>query len=117
MNSMNKYSGLETEYVSIDGTYYRDIDSAPWQVRGSLIEVPCDRRRGGSMKTYLGFNVDGDGRLRGAPCGCSACDEQVQPGHSLCDVPDDDLLLAEENRSIYRSLSSAGWQWFLRETT
>ena len=37
---MLKEEGERTmEYVSINGTYYPSIESAPWQIRGSLVEV------------------------------------------------------------------------------
>lgn len=60
--------------------------------------------------------------LASEPCGCYACDNDVQPGHFACSAPNEYMLKAEaaglvsraytdERQDGSRSRSSA-WRWF-----
>lgn len=64
-----------------------------------------------TITQFLGYTVQKDGSLLDAPCGCYACDEQVQQGHCYCDVPTVELLAAEDAGKIRRQLDNAGWYW------
>lgn len=56
------------------------------------------------------------------PCGCYACNEQVQPGHFACSVPDAAMLAAEARGEVFRQYTdvdaggrrhdSSAWRWF-----
>lgn len=62
-------------------------------------------------------------RLEREPCGCHACDEQIQPGHFVCSVPNAEMLRAEVEGLVYRSYTderpdgsrslSSAWRWFV----
>lgn len=44
-----------------------------------------------------------------APCGCMACEEQVQPGHFQCSTSPDDLK--DDPNVTARLDSRLGWFW------
>lgn len=60
--------------------------------------------------------------LEHQPCGCHACNEQVQLGHFACSVPDASMLEAEARGEVYRQYTdvdaggkrhrSSAWRWF-----
>ena len=55
-----------------------------------------------------------DGELD-APCGCYACNEQVQPGHFACELSPLALLAWERNGDAYREYDGGRWRWFVTE--
>jgi|GEM_PF-5880987 len=46
------------------------------------------------------------------PCGCYACDTEVQPGHDACRVPPAEMLEAELNGDVRRHFDGSHWSWW-----
>lgn len=58
--------------------------------------------------------ISEDGELD-APCGCYACNEQVQPDHFACELSPLALLAWERNGYAYRQHDDGRWRWFVTE--
>lgn len=56
---------------------------------------------------------DPDGKLFDEPCGCHACNEQIQHRHTQCRLPNKELLYAENIKLVYRSYQDSSWYWYL----
>lgn len=67
------------------------------------------------MKKFMGYPVVEDNGVFfvGAPCGCPDCDRGARPGHEFCDPSPEDLLRAEEEGALVRSLFDGSWRWVL----
>ena len=60
------------------------------------------------------YDLDGEERiLDGAPCGCPACDDGVQPGHFACSCPPAALLEGERDGRLHRFYDDGAWRWAL----
>jgi len=47
------------------------------------------------------------------PCGCYACNDEVQQGHTACGVPTPELLEREAAGEIRRSYRDGAWEWWI----
>lgn len=66
------------------------------------------------MTTLYGYTTgynDGDEMVINAPCGCGACDDEVQPGHFACSTAPARLVEAERQGVLVRSFGSGIWEW------
>jgi hypothetical protein len=59
------------------------------------------------IEERTGYRVADDGVLVNAPCCCFG---ETHHGHPYCAEPTPELLAAERDGLIYRSLDT-GWQW------
>lgn len=46
-----------------------------------------------------------------ADCGCSACDDGVEPGHFACLISDERMIALEEAGLVCRSYNQGEWVW------
>lgn len=73
------------------------------------------------MKTAYGYpvqmNEDADFELTNAPCGCFACDREVQPGHYVCSTLPLNLRTAEQLGGVSRHYNGTSWVWVLAGNT
>lgn len=66
------------------------------------------------IEEQIGYTVDTQSGEIQAPCGCSACDDGVQPGHFACEQPPAALLQAERDGLVTRHYDNGAWRWFAR---
>jgi hypothetical protein len=50
-------------------------------------------------------------KLSAVPCGCYACNEQVQQGHFACEAPPEAVLRMERAGLLVRRLDGSRWVW------
>ena len=70
-------------------------------------------RKDGLVVREVALEVTEGGEIIGEPCGCFACNERVQPGHFLCSVPAEHMLVFEEHDRVERRFDGGRWAWFI----
>jgi len=62
------------------------------------------------------YDVDEEGYLINAPCGCGQCREvgKVQEGHFRCEVPTEELAKLERDGLLVAAYVDYAWRWFIR---